>query len=128
MWVSPDMTDSPDHSGANRTEKMKIEALILRLEEAHCQDIQAVRTDVQLLSDRVKSGEASLSVLELLVAALEHSQDSHIDTAMALQLHLEHLEDRSRRNNLWQRAQKNWQTQLLIFSTRYWTPDRHPWS
>lgn len=80
--------------------KTEIEALILRLVDAHHQDIQAVRTDVQAISDRVSTGETSLSALEHRAAALEGSQETQMDTAMALQLHLEDLKDRSRRNNL----------------------------
>lgn len=80
--------------------KMEIKALILRIEDAHRKDIQVVRMDVQALSDRVNNGETSLSVLEHRVAALESSQDTQMDTAVALQLHLDDLEDRSRQNNL----------------------------
>lgn len=68
---------------------MEIETLILHLEEAQHWGIQAVRTDVHALWDRVNAGEASLSALELRVAALEHSQ---MDT-VALQLDLEDLEN-----------------------------------
>lgn len=80
--------------------RTNIEALILHLEETHHHNIQEVREDVSNIADRVTVGEASFSTLEYRVAALAQSRDYHRDTAIALQLHLEDIEDRSRRNNL----------------------------
>lgn len=77
-----------------------IEALILKLEETHRRDFQEVKADVSSLAERVTSGEASFTALEQRVAGLERARDQHRDTAVALQLHLEDVEDRSRRNNL----------------------------
>lgn len=61
-----------------------------------------MRDDVSTLADRVTTGEASFAVLEVL--ELERSRDHHCDTAIALQLHLEDIEDWSRHNNLWLRG------------------------
>lgn len=77
-----------------------IEALILRLEETHRRDIQEVRGEVSNLTERVVSGEESVSSLEARVAALEQARDHHHKSAVSLQLHLEDVEDRSRRYNL----------------------------
>lgn len=80
--------------------KSNIEALILRIEEAHSRDIQEVKAELHTLSDRVDSREASISSLTHRVSALELSQVSQAATAIDLQLHLEDMEDRSCRNNL----------------------------
>lgn len=80
--------------------KNDIEAMILRLEETHRRDIQEVRGEVSSLADRVSSGETAVSSLEERVSALEQARDLHRDTAISLQLHMEDVEDRSRRNNL----------------------------
>lgn len=77
-----------------------IEALILRIEEAHSRDLREVRTELHSLTDRVTTGETSLSSLESRVLALESVQDSQSVGAQEMQLHLEEMEDRSRRNNL----------------------------
>lgn len=77
-----------------------IEALILKLEETHRRDFQEVKAEVFTLADRVLSGEASFTALERQVASLERAGDQHRDTAVALQLHLEDVEDRGCRNNL----------------------------
>lgn len=77
-----------------------IEALIFCIEEAHGRDMQEVRNDLQSLTDRVSTRETSVSSLENWVAALERSEDTHSAAALEMQLHLEEMEDRSRRNNL----------------------------
>lgn len=78
-----------------------IEALIIWLEETHRRDIQAVRTDIKALTERVNAGEGLVSALEQRVEAIERAQIIHqVDTAVELQLNMEVLEDRSRRNNL----------------------------
>lgn len=77
-----------------------IEALILKLEETHRRDIQEVRGEISNLTERVSTGESSVSLLSDRVSALEQARDQQRDTAIALQLHLEDVEDRSRRNNL----------------------------
>lgn len=77
--------------------KSGIESLILRLEDAHRQDLQAVKADVQSLFEHLTSGESSLNAPEQRVVALETMQDSQVDAAVSLQLH---LEDRSRQKNL----------------------------
>lgn len=80
--------------------RMDIEALILRLEETHRRDIQEVRGEVSTLADRITSGEELVTTLERRVLALEQSRGQHRDTAIALELHLEDVEDRIRRQNL----------------------------
>lgn len=80
--------------------KSDIEGLILRIEGEHNRDIQEVRADLHTLTDRVDSGEATISSLTHRIAALERSQESQAATAVDLQLPLEDLEDRSRSNNL----------------------------
>lgn len=56
------------------------------------------------LAERVSTGEASFSILENRVSELERARDHHRDTTIALQLHLEDVEDRSRWNKLWLRG------------------------
>lgn len=80
--------------------KQDIESLIQRVEEAHHRDIQPVRTEIGALTDRVDAGESSISSLEVRMEALEQANIAQAESAVALQLHLEDLEDRSRRNNL----------------------------
>lgn len=58
--------------------------------------MQEMREDVTNLPDKVTAREASFSTMERRVEALEQSRD----TVIALQLHLEDIEDRSRCNNL----------------------------
>lgn len=81
-----------------------IETLILRLEETHRRNMQEVRGEVSTLAVRVTTGEASVSALEGRVSALEQARDQQRESAIALQLHLENIKDRSRRNNLWLRG------------------------
>lgn len=106
-----------------------IKALIFRLEETHCCNKQEVRENVSNLTDRVTAGEASFSTLEHPVSALEQSRDAHRDTAIALQLHLEDIEDQSCRNNLRLRglpeamgAENLGETVTAIFHTIVETP------
>lgn len=70
------------------------------MEEAHAQDIQEIRAEIQTIAERVDTGENSISSLTQWVSALEHSQASQATTPVDLQLRLEDLEDRSRQNNL----------------------------
>lgn len=77
-----------------------IEALILRKEEAHSKNIQEVKADLHNVENRVSSGENRLSALEDKVQALEQLQQVHTLKAQEMQLHLEEMEDRSRRNIL----------------------------
>lgn len=128
--ISPDYRDTPDHSDASNGDppgnpmaspqpheptlfdqdirsllqalptRTDIEALILKLEETHRRDIQEVRGEVSTLAERVSTGEVSVSSLTDRVTALEQARDQHREVAIALQLHLEDVEDRSRRNNL----------------------------
>lgn len=51
--------------------KSDMEALIGRVEAAHRQELQIVRKEVQVLSSRLTTGEASLSTLDQRVSALE---------------------------------------------------------
>lgn len=80
--------------------KSDIESLILRVEEAHARDLQEIRAEIQVISDRVDSGEGTISALTQRVSPLERCQEAQATTAVDLQLHLEDLEDRSRRINL----------------------------
>lgn len=80
--------------------KQDIEALILRVEESHRREIQEVRTEIHSLADRVDNGEASISTIAARLGALEQSQAEQAESTIAIQLHMEDLEDRSRRNNL----------------------------
>lgn len=80
--------------------KSDIEALISWVEEAHACDIQEIRAELQTITERVDTGETSISALAQWVDSLEHSQESQATTAVELQLRLEDLEDRSHRNNL----------------------------
>lgn len=80
--------------------KADIESLMSRLETQHRKDIQEVRGELSSLDTRLTAGETSVMDLEWRVSALEHLQDAHIDTTTMLQLHMEEMEDRSRRNNL----------------------------
>lgn len=77
-----------------------IETLIQRIEEAHSRDIQEIRTDLHTVTDRVASRETVTAALESRVQALECANDSHTRETQEMQLHLEKMEDRSRRNNL----------------------------
>lgn len=100
------------HTGGNRNilmgnlghqafpTKQDIETLIQRVEEAHRRDIQEVRTEIRSLTDRVDTGETSISSLENRLGTLEQSHVAQAEATVALQLHMEDLEDRSRRNNL----------------------------
>lgn len=81
--------------------KADIESIISRLETQHRKDMQEVRGELGSLNRRLVAGESS-------VTSLEHHQDAHIDAATMLQLHMEEMEDRSRRNHLCLRGQKQW--------------------
>lgn len=99
-----------------------IEALILKLEETHRRDIQEVRGEVSTLAERVSTGETSVALLADRVAALEQARDSQKDAAIALQLHLEDMEDRtcgsggSRKRHRRRISGR----QYVEFSERYW--------
>lgn len=77
-----------------------IEALIHRVEDAHHKGPQAVHMEIQLLSDRLTVDETATYALEQRVTSLERDRTSQVEIAVALQLQMEDLEDRSRRNNL----------------------------
>lgn len=77
-----------------------MEVLVLCLEEAHHRDIHSVKADVQLLSERISTGETSLSSLESRVFQLEQAQSRQAAQVTSLQLHMKELKDRSHQNNL----------------------------
>lgn len=52
-----------------------IEALILRIEEAHRRDIQEVKTELHTITDRLSTRENLITSLETWVLALEQAQD-----------------------------------------------------
>lgn len=70
-----------------------MEALVLRVEEQHPWDFQQ-------LHGRLAKGESAVSTLEQRVARLEQTHTSHQYDLAEMQLHLEDLENQSRRNNL----------------------------
>lgn len=76
------------------------ESLASRLEAAHRKDIAAVRTDINSLSDRMNAGETTVTDLALRVKQIEDTQATQTKLVLTQQLHLEEIEDRSRRNNL----------------------------
>lgn len=94
--------ECPDRIQSDSTHPLilQIETLIGRLEEKHCKELQGVRKEVNSLSSRLTTGESSLATLHQQVTALESLQDAHINTAVALQLHVEEFEDRSKRKHL----------------------------
>lgn len=77
-----------------------MEALIYRMGETHRRDLQSIRIDVQSLSDRICTGETTQTALEKRVSQLEKAQSLQASHVSSLQLHLEQLAVRSRRNNL----------------------------
>lgn len=77
-----------------------IEAFITKVEEAHYKELQQVRVGLQVLTERVADGEATSQTLEQRVTVLERDRLAQMDTTVALQIQLEDLKDRSRRNNL----------------------------
>lgn len=77
-----------------------MEALVLRVEEQHDCDFQQIRAEVHGLDDRLTSGEAKVSALETRVTQLERAQLLSQDQLAEVQLHMEDLDNQSRRNNL----------------------------
>lgn len=77
-----------------------IEALILRVTEAHQQDLQGVRSDVQQLSERLAEGETTILTVEERLAGVEQEQTCQRERSLELQLQIKDLEDRSRRQNV----------------------------
>lgn len=80
--------------------KADIETLIGKVEAAHRKEIRAVKQEVHSLSDRLTVGEASVSEIDRRVSVLESQHRAQAEAAIGLQLHMEEMEDRSRRNNL----------------------------
>lgn len=79
--------------------KADIEAIAGHLEATHQREVKAVRTEVQVTA-RVSAGETALTTMDKRLAELEAAQRSHMEATIAMQLHMEDLEDRSRRNNV----------------------------
>lgn len=77
-----------------------IETLILCLEETHRRDMQEARGEISSIAERVATGAELVESLDGRVLELEQSRDQHRDTAVALQVHLDDIEDQSRHNNL----------------------------
>lgn len=79
-----------------------IETLIGKVEAAHCKELELelVRGELQILAERVTDGESAYQSLEQLVSILERYSYTQKETSVALQLQLEDLEDRSRRNDV----------------------------
>lgn len=76
------------------------ESLASRLEASHRRDIAAVRTDITALSERMGAGEATVTELTQRLKQVEDTQTNQTKVLLTKQLHLEEIEDRSRRNNL----------------------------
>lgn len=70
------------------------------MEEAHKKELNAVKQEVHSLNTRLSSGETSLAALERRVSSLETNKMDQNASAIELQLRMEEMEDRSRRNNL----------------------------
>lgn len=77
-----------------------IETLIGKVEDAHRKELELVRGELQILVERVTDGESAYQSLEQRVSILERDSYTQKETSVALQLQLEDLEDRSRRNNV----------------------------
>lgn len=77
-----------------------IEALVGKVEAAHKREMKEIKQDMQSLSSRLTTGEFSLVTLEQRVASLESTHKDQACSAVDLQLRMEEMEDRSRRNNL----------------------------
>lgn len=52
------------------------------------------------MADRVSVGDATITSMEQLLSTLEKAQTSHMEATVAMQLHMEYMEDCSRRNNI----------------------------
>lgn len=76
------------------------ESLASRLEASHRRDVAAVRTDITALSERMGAGEATVTELTQRLKQVEDTQTNQTKVLLTEQLHLEEIEDRSRRNNL----------------------------
>lgn len=74
--------------------------LIGRVEAAHRKEIRAIKQEVHSLSDRLTAGEVSMSEIDRRVSVLDSQHRVQTEAAIGLQLHMEEMEDRSRRNNL----------------------------
>lgn len=77
-----------------------IEALVGRVEAARKKEIRAVKQEVQALNTHLTAGESSLTTLEKIVTVMESRQDNQSTSAVELQLRVEEMEVRSRRNNV----------------------------
>lgn len=80
--------------------KADIEDLVGCVETTHRKEICTVKQEVQSLS----VGETSLSMLDRKVATIEATKRSQTEASVGLQLHMEEMQDRSRRNNLRHRS------------------------
>lgn len=62
--------------------------------------LQAVHTEIQIISDLHTVDEITTNALEQRVSILERDRNSHMETAIAFQIQLEDMEDRNHQNNL----------------------------
>lgn len=62
-----------------------MEALVTRVEELHRRDLEAVRSDIQLLTDKLNNDEIWLSSLQNRIMYLEKAQTYHSSQANAIQ-------------------------------------------
>lgn len=70
-----------------------IEALIGKVEEAHCKELQGIHGEIQTISERLIVDEDKTHSLEQRINALEKDKTSQAETAKAFKLQLEELED-----------------------------------
>lgn len=72
----------------------------MRMEEQHRRDFQELRSEVNVLDDRLSKEEFEMSALELRVTHLEREHTTFQGHQAGVQLHAEDLENQSRRIHL----------------------------
>lgn len=82
------------------TTRADIESLVGRLEASHRKEIVAVCMDITALTERMGAGEVTVTALERRLRKVEDAQTSQAVSMLTQQLHLEEIEDCSRRNSL----------------------------
>lgn len=80
--------------------KEDIKAMISNLEDAHCREVQEIRSEITTINTRVDGADSFAAATEARLERLERIQAKQEETIKDLTLHIEDLEDRGRRNNL----------------------------